>query len=133
MNIRFTATKKSDKFQTRSWLFFAPAREVALPKLSEEEIQTVVLDVLHELNLVREADQQRQLSPESPLFGPDGQLDSMELVALAMDIEDAFAERGIDISVSDEKAVSAKRSPFRDVSSLVAYLRDLVSADNDGI
>lgn len=103
-----------------------------MQKLSDEEIQAVVLDVLHDLNLVREADQQLQISPESPIFGSDGQLDSMELVALAMDIEDAFAERGIDISVSDEKAMSDKHSPFRDVPSLVAYLRDLVSADNDG-
>jgi acyl carrier protein len=107
-------------------------REIALQRLSDEEIQALVLDVLHDLNLVRDADQQSQISPDSPIFGEDGQLDSMELVALAMDIEDAFAERGFDISVSDEKAMSSKHSPFRDVSSLVAYLGSLVSAENDG-
>lgn len=101
-------------------------------KLSDEEIQALVLDVLSDLNLVRDADQQSQINPESPIFGEDGQLDSMELVALAMDIEDAFAERGFDISLSDEKAMSSKHSPFRDVSSLVSYLASLVSAENDG-
>ncbi len=108
-------------------------QEIALKKLSDEEIRALVLDVLHDLNLVREADQQSQISPDSPIFGEDGQLDSMELVALAMDIEDAFAERGFDISVSDEKAMSGKHSPFRDVPSLVAYLGSLVSAANDGV
>lgn len=92
----------------------------------------MVLDVMHELNLAREADQQLQVRPESPIFGSDGPLDSLELVALAMDIEDAFAERGFDISLSDEKAMSKRHSPFRDISSLVAYLQDLLSAENDG-
>jgi acyl carrier protein len=102
-----------------------------LEKLSDEEIRAVVLDVMHELNLAREADQQLQVRPESPIFGSDGPLDSLELVALAMDIEDAFAERGFDISLSDEKAMSQRHSPFRDISSL-AYLQDLLSAENDG-
>ncbi len=100
-------------------------------KLSDEEIEAVVLDVLRELNLFRDAEQQLELRLDAPLFGGDGPLDSLGLVALAMDIEDAFAELGMDISLSDERAMSQQQSPFRDVSSLVAYSRDLVSAQND--
>ena len=99
-------------------------------KLSDEEIQAVVLEVLHDANLVRAVDQQLQINPKSPIFGSDGQLDSMELVVFAIDIEDAFAERGIEISLSDERAMSDKNSPFRDVPSLVAYLKDLVCANH---
>ncbi len=101
-------------------------------KLSDEEIRTLVLDVMRELNLAREADQQLQVSPDATIFGSDSPLDSLELVALAMDLEDAFAERGFDISLSDEKAMSQHQSPFRDVSSLVLYLRDSIAAENHG-
>jgi acyl carrier protein len=100
--------------------------------MSDEEIRTIVMEVLHDLSLVRQSDQPSQFNPEAPIFGSQGQLDSMELVAMAMDIEDAFAERGIDISLSDERVMSRQQSPFRDVASLVAYLRELISAGEDG-
>lgn len=100
--------------------------------LSDEEIRALILEVLHDLNLARDDDQQLQVNPEAPIFGSESPLESLELVALAMDLEDAFAERGFDISLSDEKAISRQQSPFRDVSSLVAYLRDLISEHSDG-
>lgn len=100
-------------------------------KLSDEEIRALVLEAMQDLNLARDADEQFSVRPDSPIFGADSPLDSLELVAFAMDLEDAFAERGIDISLSDEKVMSRHHSPFRDVSSLVDFLRELIPTQDD--
>ena len=112
-------------------LFDAHAGKLTMNKLTDEEIRSLVLDAMRDLNITRDADEQVPLDSESPIYGQDGPLDSLELVALAMDIEDAVAERGFDISLSDEKAMSQQHSPFRDVSSLVAYVRELLAGEND--
>jgi hypothetical protein len=43
----------------------------------------------------------------------------MALVNLIADIEDAVAEKyGVTVTLADERALSAKRSPFRSVADL---------------
>jgi len=46
----------------------------------------------------------------------------MGLVALIIDIEELLADKGFSITLSDEKAVSQTRSPFRDVPAMVTYI-----------
>ena len=53
--------------------------------------------------------------PEAPIFGPDSPLDSLGLVGLLLDIEEGLQAIGCDVVLSDERAVSQKRSPFRNV------------------
>jgi acyl carrier protein len=75
-------------------------------------------------NQAREDDQQLTVSPDAPLFGSGGQLDSMGLVALIIDIEEALSEAGYNMILTNERAMSGTRSPFKDVPSLVAYIED---------
>ncbi|MFT6920657.1 MAG: acyl carrier protein [Cognaticolwellia sp.] len=88
----------------------------------------IVIQALELSNQSRSDDTQIPLSDTSILFGQNGHLDSMALVALLMDIEDAFQEQGIDISLSDEKAMSLSRSPFKDIPSITQYVHDVVAA-----
>jgi acyl carrier protein len=88
------------------------------------QIQTIILDALRMANLAREDDQQLIVSPDAPLFGDSGQLDSMSLVALIVDIEEALGEAGYNIILTAERAMSCTHSPFKDVPSLVAYIED---------
>jgi len=59
------------------------------------------------------------------LYGDGGALDSMALVNLLADleagVEDAF---GVSITLADERALSAARSPFRSVESLVEAISE---------
>lgn len=58
-------------------------------------------------------------SSESKLYGEGGALDSMALVNLIADVEEAVDEEyGAAIALADEKAMSAKNSPYRSVASL---------------
>jgi hypothetical protein len=61
------------------------------------------------------------------LFGSGSPLDSLGLVALVIDIEEAFADRGIALSLTDERAMSQHRNPFRTVCVLTAHISTLLA------
>jgi acyl carrier protein len=90
----------------------------------------IVIQALELSNQSRSNATQIPISDTSILFGQNGHLDSMALVALLMDIEDAFQEQGIDISLSDEKAMSLSRSPFKDIPSMTQYIHDVIAAQS---
>ncbi|MFB1036211.1 MAG: hypothetical protein QMC38_12775 [Sinobacterium sp.] len=87
----------------------------------------IVIQALELSNQSRSDETQIPLLDTTILFGQNGYLDSMALVALLMDIEDAFQEQSIDISLSDEKAMSLSRSPFKDIPSITQYVHDVVA------
>lgn len=64
---------------------------------------------------------------KAPLFGGGGVLDSIALVtlisAVEQDVEDAF---DVALTIADDRAMSASRSPFRSVGSLAEYLVTLL-------
>jgi hypothetical protein len=67
-------------------------------------------------------------SDETPLFGPEAELTSMELVALVADLEDAIADRwSTQIILADEKALSLKKSPFRNLAALAEFVQERLS------
>jgi acyl carrier protein len=90
------------------------------------ELQDIVLAAMSAANLNRPDDAQMTIGPDAPIFGPGSPLDSLGLVSLLMDIEDGLAQLGVNLTLSDAKAMSRKRSPFRDVRELVAFMTELL-------
>ena len=99
-----------------------PVTSPSTPSVTNEAVLTVVLEALRNANLARDAEAQLQVTPEAPIFGPASPLDSLGLVALLFDIEEGLATLGCPVLLSDERAMSQKRSPFRSVPSLVEYV-----------
>jgi acyl carrier protein len=93
--------------------------------ISDDQIQEVVLEAMRATNQARDAVSQLVVSTDAPIFGPDSSLDSLGLVGLLLDVEEGLQAIGCDVVLSDERAVSQKRSPFRNVQSLVAYVSTL--------
>lgn len=91
-------------------------------------VRQTVIEALELTNQSRSDDTQIPLTDTTVLFGQNGHLDSMALVALLMDIEDALQEQSIDVSLSDEKAMSMSRSPFKDIPSITQYIHDVIAA-----
>jgi acyl carrier protein len=91
------------------------------------EIEGLVLGAVRALNLARPADMQLQVTPDAPLFGSDSPLDSLGLVSLLIDIEEALSDRGFDVTLGDAKAMSRSASPFRNVPVLVEYIHNSLS------
>ena len=82
-------------------------------------IEALVLESVQMLAEDFELDALQSPQADSLLYGEGGTLDSMALVNLIADIEDALSEKfDLSIALADEKAMSAKNSPYRSVSSL---------------
>jgi acyl carrier protein len=95
-----------------------------------DDIKTLIVGILRELDEqgVVELDGEEP-DADTELFGAEGLLDSVGLVALVVAVEQRLAdELGIDVSLADEKALSQRQSPYRTVSSLAAYAAGLVPA-----
>ena len=87
------------------------------------EIESLVTASVRMLAQDFEIEALTEATGESPLYGEDGPLDSMALVNLIADIEDAVAEKfDATITLTDERAMSAQRSPFRSVASLTVAI-----------
>ena len=96
--------------------------------VTEQQLSDLVLEAIRTLNLARTPENRLEIRPDAPLFGAGSPLDSLGLVSLLIDIEEALQDRGIDLSLSDEHAMSQSRSPFRSVAALVAYIQQRQSA-----
>lgn len=65
---------------------------------------------------------------DTRLFGGDGALDSLSLVMLVVNIEEAIdAELGVSITIADERAMSRRVSPFASVGLLTDYVVHLIA------
>lgn len=87
--------------------------------LNSTEIESLVIKSVQMLAKDFEIDALTEPTADSLLYGEGGPLDSMALVNLVADIEDALCEKyAAIVTLADEKALSAKRSPFRSVADL---------------
>ncbi|MEP7028975.1 MAG: acyl carrier protein [Candidatus Eisenbacteria bacterium] len=88
---------------------------------SAEDVTRSVFAALAEYN----ASETTQVPPAAGtvLLGPEGAVDSLGLVRLVMLVERrAQDDFGVPVSLTDEKAMSQRNSPFRSVGALVEYL-----------
>jgi D-alanine--poly(phosphoribitol) ligase subunit 2 len=90
--------------------------------LTNEAILAVVLQAIRNTNLARSPEAQLPVSADAAIFGPTSALDSLGLLTLLMDIEEDLQAVGARIRLSDDRAMSQTRSPFRSVESLVEYI-----------
>ena len=93
----------------------------------QEKIEKIIIDTLKDLN--EELENEAFLNPNSKtkLYGGDGAMDSLALVSFIADLEDKISDEfEKDIILADEKAMSAKTSPFRNIESLTSYIKSLL-------
>ncbi|MCX6545033.1 MAG: hypothetical protein NTV05_11575 [Acidobacteria bacterium] len=96
--------------------------------MDRDAIKAVVLEALRNANLSRPEDERLTVSDDAIVFGPGSPLDSLGLVALLIDIEEGLRAEGSRVSLSDERAMSQSRSPFRSVPRLVEFIEGLVAS-----
>lgn len=77
-------------------------------------------------NHAREDHEKIPVSLDTELYSSNGHLDSMGLVAFLIDIEESIQDEGFHVALSDDRAMSQKNSPFRNVQSLSDYIAELV-------
>ena len=85
-------------------------------------IQDLVRQTVQSVIALRAPDQQVDVNLQTPLLGADSPLDSLGLVQLVVDLEQGLAKAGLHLSLTDEKAMSQKRSPFASIETLAAFI-----------
>jgi acyl carrier protein len=86
---------------------------------TDQEVEALVIESVRLLAEDFEWDLLLSPNTDSPLYGNEGPLDSMGLVNLIADIEDAVFEKfNVAITLADEKAMSARNSPYLSVKAL---------------
>jgi hypothetical protein len=92
------------------------------------KVETIILDAMRTANLARDRSEQLDVSPTAVIFGPGSPLDSLGLVGLLIDIEDGLRTEGVEVTLSDDRAMSQQRSPFRSVPRLAVYIATLLES-----
>jgi acyl carrier protein len=66
-------------------------------------------------------------APDTVLFGPNGALDSLALVSLLVALEERIEdETGQAVRLVNDDAMSRRKSPFRTLGALAAYVDELL-------
>jgi acyl carrier protein len=94
--------------------------------MKREEIKEIVINVL--TNIVNEKPDLRdvEISESTKLLSEGSFIDSLTLVSFIVDLETSLADEfNIDISLSDDRAMSREKSPYENISALVDYIDEL--------
>lgn len=97
--------------------------------ITREEISGLVFESIDEYQEIYGKDIDLSRGEETRLFGGDqGALDSLGLVSLVVKIEeDVEEEFDVSISLTSEKAMSRRTSPFARIEYLIDYIEELIA------
>lgn len=94
----------------------------------ETQLRSLLLESLNDLRAEAGKEPVQGFDPELRLFGPEGELDSLGLVSLIVDIEARVqTQLGISVVLADERAMSNRSSPFRTMETLLELLTQRVA------
>ena len=93
-----------------------------------QKILKIVLESLSDLGIENGNEDLINANSKTKLFGENGNLDSMGLVIFIADLEELIEEKiGVNLTLADDRAMSKKTSPFRNVESLSKHINNLLS------
>jgi len=88
--------------------------------MDKERINEIVFNTLKDYCDAN--DIQVEINKDTALIGSNKIMDSMGLVNNIVDIETAFLDEDVEISLTSEAAMSGRISPFRSVGSLCNFI-----------
>jgi hypothetical protein len=90
-----------------------------------DQLLKLITSVVEEVNETRDEKIPTQDLPNVALYGHEGVFDSMHLVSFLVLVEEALEDEfEAQISLTSEKAVSMRVSPFSRVSRLITYIEE---------
>ncbi len=92
-----------------------------------ERIKKVIFSAIDEINLQLSKEQWLKKSIDTILFGEDSGLDSIGFITFIVLTEQKIEnEFGVIITLTNEKAMSKGKNPFKDVGNLTEYISELL-------
>tara|TARA_B100001173_G_C15742968_1_gene443581 strand:- start:323 stop:613 length:291 start_codon:yes stop_codon:yes gene_type:complete len=83
-----------------------------------DEAKKTVIGAIHEALLEQGQELSEEITEDMQLIGGDSLLDSMNLVQVCINLEDAADDIGFEFDWASEAAMSKSRSMFRSVAAL---------------
>ena len=97
------------------------------------DLVALIVETVQELQDAEEIALDAALTVETPLFGEEGLLDSVGLVAVVVAVEQAIEDAGgPTISLADDRAMSQAHSPYQTIGTLAAYAQAVLRDDGGG-
>ncbi|MFZ5452663.1 MAG: hypothetical protein ACOZF2_12480 [Thermodesulfobacteriota bacterium] len=91
-----------------------------------EKIKSAVFQAVDSVNEQLMDEQHLEKSTESVLLGSEAKIDSMALVNLIVATEEQISHSfNVNISLTDERALQEKESPFETLGTLIDYISRL--------
>lgn len=95
----------------------------------QSKIEAIIIGVLKNLADDFEFEGLQNPSATTQIYGSSGSLDSLALVSFITDLEQTLSdELGLNVVLADEKAMSLRNSPFKDVTTLTQYILTLLDS-----
>lgn len=92
-----------------------------------EKIEKAVFEAIDGINLRLPKGILIEKSPDEPLYGKTGKLESLDFVELVFEVETKIQnEFGRDFVLTDENLLSKENSPFVTVGALIDHLETVV-------
>ena len=98
--------------------------------MTRDDVVRVIYEAIERINQLRDPDRQLACAEETGLYGAGGGLESLDLVSLIVDVEEAVnARTGGVLVLADERAMAQRRNPFRDVRAFADYVVERLRED----
>lgn len=95
----------------------------------QNKIQSIIIAILKDLAEEFEIEDLANPNATTAIYGASGAnsgLDSLALVSFITDLEQRLSdELGLNVILADEKTMSLRNSPFKDVATLTSYILSL--------
>ncbi len=87
----------------------------------------------HVRRLLEETGRHNPVADDTPLYGREGVLDSLMLMRLVVEVEEAVFQRtGRRITLTSAHAFSERRSPFASVGEFARFVWETLNGEADG-
>jgi len=90
-----------------------------------EQIQNAIVAALNDVNQILPPSMQLSSDPDAVIFGKGGKLDSLGLVNFVMAVEEQLMQCGWKVTLTDDRAMSQSRSPFRSIRALAGFIAEI--------
>lgn len=89
----------------------------------KEKVFEIISAAIEELNEELEYEELENVTAETPIFGGETGIDSLSLVSLVVEVEGNVNEAfDSNVTLADEKAMSSRNSPYRNVASFTEFV-----------
>ena len=89
----------------------------------KEKIFEIISAAISELNEELEYEELENVTEETAIFGGETGIDSLSLVSLVVEVEGLVNDEfDANVTLADEKAMSSRNSPYRNVAAFTEFI-----------